>query len=219
MPKTRNLVGKSFGKWTVIDSSSKRGSRNEVYWLCRCECGTVRDVNEKNMTQGLSKSCGCTNAIGALNKSHGHAANHTISKTYHSWAGMKARCSNPKNSHYHIYGGKGIKVCERWHRFENFLADMGEKPTGASLDRIDPEKDYSPENCRWADAAQQANNKTNNRYITAFGETLTLSQWAERIGVTHGSLVFRIDKAGWPLEKALSTPGRGYGGRKPASKA
>lgn len=211
----RDLAGSTFDRWSVVGRSLLRGPRGEIMWLCRCACGVERDVLSANLTQGLSRSCGCLNKIGERSKTHGHTTGKKISPTYHSWAGMKARCSNPNNTHYKHYGLQGVSVCDRWNSFDNFFHDMGEKPKGTSIDRIDPSGNYEPNNCRWATPAEQANNKKNSRMITAFGQTMTLQQWANHAGVTHGALIFRIDKAGWPLEKALSTPSRGYGGRKP----
>lgn len=213
MGSFQDLTGRVFGKWSVLRKSDKRGPRGETLWVCRCECGTSRDVRATNLVTGRSSSCGCS----ATHKSaltHGHTVNREISPTYHTWAGMKARCTNPNHSHFRYYGAVGISICDRWESFENFLTDMGEKPAGMSLDRIDTSGPYSPENCRWASNSTQANNKSNNRLITAFGETLTLQQWANRIGVSHGTIIFRIDRGGWPVEAAVSTPSRGYGGRK-----
>lgn len=213
----RDISGQAYGYWTVLHKCDLRGPRGEIFWQCVCACGNRREVLGSNLLKGVSTSCGCTRDIGVRSKTHGHATNKGISPTYHSWAGMKARCTNPNNTHFQYYGAMGISVCERWMKFENFLSDMGEKPPGKSIDRVDPSGDYTPQNCRWADGKSQANNKNNSRLITALGQTLTLQQWAEKLGVTHGTIIFRIDKAGWPLEKALTTPSRGYGGRKPAS--
>lgn len=150
-------------------------------------------------------------------RTHGHTIGRVISPTYHTWAGMKARCLNPSHAYFKNYGGRGIHVCDRWLSFENFLADMGEKPAGRSIDRIDSNGHYEPSNCRWATRAEQDENKRSSRLIVAFGRTQTLQQWADEIGITHGALIFRLDKANWPVERALTTPGRGYGGRKRAS--
>jgi hypothetical protein len=121
---------------------------------------------------------------------------------------MMARCNNPNNSSYPAYGGRGIKVCKRWHgHFKNFLADMGERPDGLSLDRRDSLLGYSPNNCRWATKLEQANNKRNNRLVSHNGETLTIAQWARKLGLKRTLLATRINK-GWPIEKAFSFTGR-----------
>lgn len=213
MGALKDLTGHVVGKWSVLCRDGSRGSRGEVLWVCRCVCGTEKSVIAGNLLKKASTSCGCANRIGNRSTTHGHTRLRSISPTYHTWAGMKARCNNPKNTHYSHYGAQGIQVCERWAKFEMFLEDMGEKPKNHSLDRIDPNGNYEPQNCRWADDVTQARNKRNNRYLTAFGKTMTLQQWAIELKVTHGALIFRIDKAKWPLEKALSTPATGRGGR------
>jgi hypothetical protein len=118
---------------------------------------------------------------------------------------MIQRCERPQNSSFVRYGGRGIRVCERWLSFENFLADMGERPLGTSIDRIDNSKGYDPGNCRWATQAQQATNKRSNRYLVAFGERLTLGEWARRVGISQQKLAQRI-KTGWSVERACSEP-------------
>lgn len=120
---------------------------------------------------------------------------------------MTQRCSNPKHKTYAEYGGSGVTVCDRWLSFDKFLADMGEKPVGASIDRLDNSKGYEPGNCRWATTIQQANNKTNNRLIEFRGETRTVSQWARVLGITQSTLSYRLQH-GWSEHDALATPVR-----------
>jgi len=126
---------------------------------------------------------------------------------YRAWSGMRTRCTNRKFVDWAIYGGRGIKVCERWNSFAKFFADMGPKPSPRhSLDRKDSDGHYEPLNCRWATPKEQANNwKHRNRKLTFNGETLLLSEWSSRIGISRESLRDRID-SGWPIEKALTTP-------------
>jgi hypothetical protein len=126
--------------------------------------------------------------------------------TYTSWALMKDRCVNKNYRRSDRYMGRGITVCKRWQGFENFLADMGERPPGLTLDRIDNDKGYFPGNCRWATWTQQQRNKSNNRLLTFRGKTKTASEWAEQYGMTMSRLCRRIGRDGWPLEKALLTP-------------
>lgn len=212
----KDLSGQKFGMWTVLDRSEDFGDK-QVKWNCKCECGCFGKVHAQNLTSGGSKGCGCARYADLANRSatHGQTRGRKVPPTYHSWAGMKARCNNPKNSYYKSYGGRGISVCERWLTYENFFKDMGEKPDGYSIDRIDVNGNYSPENCKWSSLSDQANNKTNNHVITYLNETKTLQEWSKTIGISHGSLLFRIYKAKWPIEKAMTTPGRGYGGRTP----
>lgn len=117
---------------------------------------------------------------------------------------MRQRCLNPRSRNYEFWGGRGIRICDRWGRFENFLADMGEMPAGMSLDRIDVNGNYSPENCRWATHTEQMNNRRNNRMIEFQGERLSLAEWARRVGVKYHTLMARLDM-GMSIERAFST--------------
>lgn len=121
---------------------------------------------------------------------------------YRTWLRMIQRCHNPNNRNYDGYGGRGIKVCDRWRKFENFFEDMGDAPKGLTLERIDNNMGYSPDNCMWATRKEQARNRRTTRFYTLNGETLTVSEWAKKIGISHESMRKRINK--WPLEKALT---------------
>lgn len=133
---------------------------------------------------------------------------HGLSATgiYSVWIAMKKRCENQHNLDYPYYGGRGIKICERWKEFTSFLDDMGPRPEGMTLDRIDPEGDYTPENCRWATRKEQSINKRNNVILTFNGIKKTLPEWAEDIGINIKTLRSRIFESKWPIEKALTTP-------------
>lgn len=136
------------------------------------------------------------------------------SKTKASWFSMKYRCQKPKNNKYHLYGGRGIKVCERWESFELFLQDMGERPDGHTLDRLDSNGNYEPSNCRWADSHTQCRNRRNNTILTFRGETRTVSDWADVLGFNRNTISKRI-RAGWSLEVAFSRePVHGLRGNK-----
>lgn len=125
--------------------------------------------------------------------------------TYHSWQGMKNRCLNQNAGRYRDYGGRGIKVCKRWMEFENFFADMGERPDGKTLDRIDNNNNYEPDNCRWATPEEQSNNARNNIVLNHKGLSLTLSQWARRLDINMQTLYDRIVRRKWPVNRALET--------------
>jgi hypothetical protein len=145
--------------------------------------------------------------ISESKRQHGHAGSRVSgedeSPEYTTWRGMRERCDRPTHNLYHRYGGRGIRVCERWQSFENFVADMGPKPEGTSIDRIDNNGNYEPGNCRWATREEQARNNTRSRHLTFNGETLCLSDWAARIGVSRATLEGRLER-GWPLEDALA---------------
>ena len=125
------------------------------------------------------------------------------SKAYRIWDGMRQRCDNPKNKAYKNYGGRGIRYCPKWQFFEGFYEDMGDPPDGSSLDRIDNEGNYEPSNCRWATRIEQNNNSRQNTTVSFCGETLTIAQWARRIGVRANTLSLRLLR-GWPVEAALT---------------
>jgi hypothetical protein len=123
--------------------------------------------------------------------------------TYECWGGIIQRCNNPKRAYYHLYGGRGIKICDRWLDFENFFADMGEKPSNKhSIDRIDNDGDYEPSNCRWATVLEQANNRRDNKVLSYVGLELTVAEWARRISVSPFTLYARI-RRGWTIERTL----------------
>lgn len=138
--------------------------------------------------------------------SHGNGPGIGQSRTYRIWSGMKSRCTNPRMRIYKYYGGKGVKVCDRWQSFTNFLTDMGECPSPShTIDRIDGNGDYEPGNCRWITLQKQQRNRSNNRRVTAFGRTQTLIEWAEEKGFDPKTLQTRFQR-NWDAERALSTP-------------
>ena len=143
-------------------------------------------------------------SIPELQKNHGNIADIQRRKTFNTWRGMKSRCKNPNDTHWHIYGAKGITVCEKWQQFSGFLEDMGLRPEGMSLDRIDNNGNYEPGNCRWATPGQQSRNTERNIWLEWRGERKTFKDWAIELGLYERGLEFRIEK--WGLEKAMTTP-------------
>lgn len=152
MGKTIDLTGKKFGRLTVT-GKSVRLSLAGALWDCLCECGNVSTANSLKLRTGLTSSCGCYRKE-ILNQSTHGLANKT--KTYKSWKEMRNRCNNPRAQNYKWYGGRGIKICAEWDDYVVFLSDMGERPHGKTLDRIDSDGDYKKSNCRWATAKEQA---------------------------------------------------------------
>lgn len=175
------IPGKQYGYWTALEDAGMVHLANDVHprrhWLCRCICGTERLVQAFYLKNGRSSSCGCMKGKlqrEALGNSGGHRSDRT--PTYNTWRAMRARCKEVNNHKYRIYGALGITVCERWESFANFLEDMGERPEGKTLDRIDPYGNYEPSNCRWATIAEQ--NANTKRKFSAQGYAEHLAQSA-----------------------------------------
>ena len=199
MPLLHDLTGQTFGRWIVLERAPNRG--RYVCWLCRCQCGNTGIVRSGNLVTETSRSCGCLHIDTITTHKQ------TDTPEYSTWTAMKSRCYTKSNAGYPYYGGRGITVCERWlHSFPNFLVDMGHKPTpNHSLDRIDSNGDYCPENCRWALQETQDNNRRSNRFITFNDKTQTVAQWAKEVGLTRTALLSRL-AWGWPIEDALTWP-------------
>ena len=162
MPPKIDLTGKKFGYWNVIEFAGKT-PRRQSKWKCRCICGVTSIVLGQHLTSGHSGSCGCKMPG---NVKHGYSRKSCIKREYNIWANMLQRCNNPKNPGYIWYGARGIKVCERWKDFKNFYDDMGVVPEGMSIDRIDNNKGYSPDNCKWSTPKEQHKNKRCNKQYT-----------------------------------------------------
>jgi hypothetical protein len=186
----------------VLKRDVDRSTPGKPRWICRCACGTERSVCQWHLTHA-SNSCGCYNREQS-SKAHKLDERTVDLPEYKIWSGIVQRCTNPKRENYPKYGGRGIKLCERWRVFANFYADMGARPSpDHSIDRTDTDGDYAPENCRWATSKEQANNGRHNRWIELNGERKTMKQWSEHLGINYYTLADRI-RRGWPPEKALS---------------
>ena len=179
--------------------------------VCKCECGNEKVTQLAHVKSGAVKSCGCLKretsaATGEKNKKHGHSSPATRSHTYRSWETMKARCLNANDPSFKDYGARGITVEDAWMTFETFLADMGERPRGTTLDRIDVNAGYGKNNCRWATPQKQQRNKRNNRMVFFRGESIPLVVLAEKTGVPYQRLHERIVRRGWSVEDAIRKP-------------
>lgn len=206
-----NLLGQTFGRLTVIAAAPHRlrpAGAPACYWLCRCQCGTEKEIAAGHLVHGSIRSCGCLRdeiaAAARNNLAHGM----TGTPTYTSWVSMRQRCRDPNTVGWRRYGGRGISVCERWEDFDTFLADMGERPDGTTLDRIDNDGNYEPGNVRWATPPEQSNNQSTTQRVTFNGRTQSMSQWAHEVGLPPSVVCNRIRRSGWSVDKALTTPVR-----------
>jgi hypothetical protein len=209
----KDLTGLRFGRLVALSYISN-GKNSK--WLCACDCGNKKEVLTGALGSGNTKSCGCLSRETASknNATHGHTKNGRPTKAYQSWLNMKRRCLDPKNKRFEAYGGRGIKICDRWLAgFENFLADMGEPPAGFSIDRVDNNGNYTPENCRWACRSDQMKNRRNSVLISYAGKTQNLSEWADETGIKADTIAARLNLYKWSVEAALTIrPRRGKGG-------
>ncbi len=190
------LIGQKFGRLVVVslDHSSKNS-----HWRCLCECGKLKTISRPNLTSGHTQSCGC----------YTHAKRGMYgTPEYHAWSGMIQRCHNTKSLAYPNYGGRGIRVCEQWLEFIAFIEDMGKRPSPShSLERVNNQLGYSPDNCIWATKHVQVRNQRRSILITAFGRTQCRKDWARELGISFQCIKHRMEKLGLTAEQALtSTP-------------
>ena len=197
-----NLSGQRFGRWLVVKEFPRIGQCRQ--WLCKCDCGTESRIYHTNLTCGKSKSCGCLSRDLASTRNRTHGMRHT--RIYNVWYSMIRRCEDETDSHYDDYGGRGIKVCERWHDFSAFWEDIKDiyKPD-LTIDRKDNNGNYEPGNIRFADRKTQSNNRRSNLNVTINGVTMNIMQWAEKTGIDATVIYARID-LGWDLLRAVVTP-------------
>jgi len=201
--KRQDLTGKQFGRLTVIEASQNKTAARGMIWLCKCDCGTIKEIAARSLITGMTVSCGCYNkeVILAKNTKHGYHG----TPTYKSWDKMIQRCSNPKSEGYELYGGRGITVCDEWKDFANFISDMGERPSNLhSIDRIDTNGNYKKENCRWATSFIQANNTRRNTKIEYNGHVYTIAELARIYNVKYDTLYCRIMVFKWNIDNALN---------------
>lgn len=203
--KLKDLTGQKFGKLTVIERA-ENDNKGNVQWLCQCECGNKKVVRGSSLKSGNSHSCGCL----IIENVKTRMSTHKMAKTrlYKIWAGMKQRCINPNTTGFENYGGRGIDYIPEWENFETFKewAIQSGYNDALTIDRIDVNKGYSPQNCRWANETQQARNKRSNLYFTYQNQTRCLKDWATYLKIDYLLLYGRIVTRHWDFEKAINTP-------------
>lgn len=213
MTKVNDLTGQKFGRLTVIERAGSN-SNGRALWRCHCECGNEIIRTGNTLLQGNTKSCGCLVAD-ASSENGKKRATHGLSNSrlFHVWMDMRVRCRDKNEKSYKNYGGRGIKVCEEWNNdflsFYEWSISSGydeSAPRGSyTLERINTNGDYSPENCKWVTMQEQQNNKRCNRFITYNGKTQTMAQWARELNINYTLLKSRF-RSGWSVEKAFTTP-------------
>lgn len=210
---TLDLRGQRFSRLIAMKKAPRLVGKTQ--WLCRCDCGTVKAIRTESLRSGSIRSCGClaketsAKTMRTMNTTHGMC----YTPTHRSWRNMFYRCTSSSDPSYHRYGAVGITVCARWTEpdgqgFLNFRSDLGERPKGMTLDRIDNAKGYDPANCRWATPTMQMNNRSTTRFIEFNGRRQSTGQWSTETGIPFGVLTLRI-KAGWSPARALTEPVHG----------
>jgi len=204
-----NLIkpGDRFGRLVVTGLSCGTDIHHNRLFPVLCDCGNTKVVSSPQLKRSKTRSCGCL--ARELMTGNRYAATHGKSHLpeFKTWEGMIQRCTNSNDKGYFRYGGRGIKVCDRWlNSFENFLADMGLKPGPKySIDREDNNGNYEPGNCRWATIQEQCRNRSSNKLVEFDGRTKSVQEWADEKGLNHSALSHRL-RLGWSVERALNTP-------------
>lgn len=217
----KNLIGLKVNRLLVLSRAKKIKGDKARYWICLCSCGIKKRIETKCLTSGKKQiSCGCFHkeVVSKLFKKHGFSLDHSMRREYSTWTGIKARCFNKNHDFYHLYGGRGITVCFGWREdFDVFFKDMGKKPLGLSIDRIDVNGNYSCGKCseckkmkwqlnaKWSNAKEQGMNKRNNRIVVFNGNKRVFSDLCKEYGHISQVVSSRI-KSGWRIKKALETP-------------
>ena len=213
MQRFENLVGQKFNRLLVIEPTNRRNSNRNMIWKCECDCGNITYVATSCLKSGHTKSCGCFfnyERLAELGRKVGMKGKHYLSKTsiYRKYGNMIERCYRPKSISYNNYGGRGIKVCKEWRdkengfiNFYNWSINNGYNEN-LTLDRINVNGNYCPENCRWTTLEQQANNKRICVYITYNNETLTVAQWSRKLNIKP-YIIYRKNKQKWTLDKII----------------
>ncbi len=200
-----DITGYVFGRLLVISYAGQNARRIST-WVCKCDCGEIVVINKNHLNSGITQSCGCLQrekARGAGDRTRTHGL--STSPVYAVWDSMIQRCHNPSRKDFPHYGGRGIQVCDKWRKFENFLSDMGQPPKGMSLERIDVNRGYSLDNCTWIPKADQYYNRTDTKYLEIDGVKQPLGLWAKQKNLKYRLLSDRV-RRGWPVEKLFIAP-------------
>jgi hypothetical protein len=204
-----DMIGKQIGRLTVVALAGRKiysSGSSVILWKCRCSCG-----NETTVRSGALRKWNATKSCGCINKEiqRKHFKTHGLSRTttYKSWHSMRQRCLNPQHEAYSRYGGNSITICAEWQNdFEVFLMDMGSRPVGTTLDRINNDIGYQPDNCRWVGWKQQERNRTNHFMIDYAGEKRCLAEWSELLGIKYPTLWARFKRHGMDPVDAFERP-------------
>lgn len=206
-----DLTGHRFGRLIVLRRVQNKPGSKRTRWLCQCDCGALKEVGSDELKNGNTQSCGCYRReyISAAKATH----RGTSERLHRVWSDMKRRCSNPHDEKYPLYGARGITVCDEWMEyvpFRNWAMSTGYDPNArygqCTLDRIDTDGPYSPENCRWSTAREQANNRRNNHLLFCDGQSHSIAEWSRIAGIPYGTLLSRVNARGWSDEEAIKTP-------------
>jgi len=190
-----------YNKFLYTESTVEKSGKKRRHTFAKCVCGK-QFSRRVSLYKETSKCNSCV--AGDKKRTHGHGGKRT--PEYYSWSSMKTRCYNINDNAYNNYGGRGIKVCDRWMLFENFLEDMGKRPSDCTLDRIDNNKGYNPENCKWSTKKQQMQNQSNTLFYIYKGEKRSLKYITEDLNLSHDAVYKRIKISGWDIDKAINTP-------------
>lgn len=208
MPLKNLQVGQRFGR-LVLEYEADRSLSNKRRWMCLCDCGARRVFGQSNLVSGNTSSCGCLRSEIASSRLKTHGFGKTAE--YSIWKGIKNRCLNPSTQGYRKYGARGITICDQWRdSFVEFLDHIGPRPSPFhSVDRIDNNRGYEPGNVRWATMVEQNRNRRDNVLLTFDGETMTMAEWADQVGISAKVIQIRLRSLGWDVERALRTPIKG----------
>jgi len=214
MPRNKiDLTGSEFGMLVVLRFHETRrfpSGGSTPYWWCKCACGREVSLPSQGLRKGISTSCGCQKGelISAKKTRHGQCRTGKRTREHTTWSSMIARCTDRSDKRYVDYGGRGIKVCERWFVFENFFADMGVSPSPKhTVERIDTNGNYDPLNCRWATRKEQSLNRRSNRLVQYNGERKPVAAWVAQLGLNEELVRSRL-RLGWSFQDAVDTPPR-----------